>query len=568
MNELQYYPFERNNYFCGKLLTANDLESEQSYMNHKRWFLNQFLHGSGVVFGLSVLMVNERTFAVQPGTAFDYAGREIIVDKPLLLTLSNLMDDDLSADASVFYLNLYYDEVAQKKTADSEADSFSEYYRFVLSDIPPLHTQSIAQRFLFRTELVYSCESYSVTQVLPAMVRAGAETQLEVHIQRNLRNASVHFSYKIRLTGMKSNSERMVTVSYDSSQQPMEDDKAVLMIPLHILLNADGEEAEAETVQDSFVSAYDQRGEGFSVVRMTSEVVTGDFRSKLLSRFREEGMQQIIRTQTYQAPICLAAIYMTEQNGNKVISHIEKMPFQQFVFSDCYQELSAMLDGKSRKTDRQTGRSLSGRDTNADKLMQQYSVTSGMTEIKMPLGGRTGQKFFSEPIDHGLGVGRAAITLGIASDESSTIYGSSGIFAEHRNDIHAELAAKLNTEKGTFVIGMQLLQPTTASRVMIHWTAVHCHSEDVTEADPHLLIKPNIASLNVMENLNFEVEFEQCPKQAVQWSIAEGARGGVITEGGSYTAPNTPGVYQIQVRTVKTGLQAVAFVSVRDLHDV
>ena len=74
MNELQYYPFERNNYFCGKLLTANDLESEQSYMNHKRWFLNQFLHGSGVVFGLSVLMVNERTFAVQPGTAFDYAG--------------------------------------------------------------------------------------------------------------------------------------------------------------------------------------------------------------------------------------------------------------------------------------------------------------------------------------------------------------------------------------------------------------------------------------------------------------------------------------------------------------
>ena len=70
-----------------------------------------------------------------------------------------------------------------------------------------------------------------------------------------------------------------------------------------------------------------------------------------------------------------------------------------------------------------------------------------------------------------------------------------------------------------------------------------------------------------MENINFEVQFEQCPKQAVHWSIAEGARGGVITEGGAYTAPNTPGVYQIQVRSVETGLQASAFVSVRDLHE-
>ena len=118
MNGMQY---------CGKFLSADDLDCEQSYMNHKRWFLNQFLHGSGVVFGLSVLMVSERTFAVQPGVALDYAGREIIVDKPLLLTLSNLMDENISADAAVLYLNLYYDEVPQQTPNDGRINFLSEY---------------------------------------------------------------------------------------------------------------------------------------------------------------------------------------------------------------------------------------------------------------------------------------------------------------------------------------------------------------------------------------------------------------------------------------------------------
>ncbi len=567
MNGMQYYPFERNHYYCGKFLSADDLDCEQSYMNHKRWFLNQFLHGSGVVFGLSVLMVSERTFAVQPGVALDYAGREIIVDKPLLLTLSNLMDENISADAAVLYLNLYYDEVPQQTTNDGRINFLSEYYRFSLSDMPPIHAQNTARSFLMHSEQVYSSESYTVTQILPSMVQAGGETTMEVHIQRHLRDASIHFSYQLRLTGMKSGGERVVTVQYDSARQPMENDHAVLNIPLHILLNADGEEAAAETVQDSFMSTSDQRAEGFSVVRMTAEAAVGDLRRKLLERFREVGMQEMICEQTCQPPICLAAIHLTEKNGNAVISHIEKMPFMQFVNSGSYQELAELLSGGTQMTGIHSVQEVSAGNPTAKKLMQQYSVSSGVTEISMPFGGRTGQKFFSEPILHGLGVGRTAITLGFAPNENETLYGSIGVFAEDKYDIHAELAAKLDTSLGSFVIGMQLTRPATAGIVKIHWTAVHCHTAEAVAVHPHLIITPNIVSLNVMENINFEVQFEQCPKQAVHWSIAEGARGGVITEGGAYTAPNTPGVYQIQVRSVETGLQASAFVSVRDLHE-
>ena len=36
MKNLNYFPFERNKYFYGKLLSVDDFETEQKYMNNKR----------------------------------------------------------------------------------------------------------------------------------------------------------------------------------------------------------------------------------------------------------------------------------------------------------------------------------------------------------------------------------------------------------------------------------------------------------------------------------------------------------------------------------------------------
>lgn len=42
MKNMKYFPFERNKYFYGKLLTVDDFETEQRYMNDKRRVLNRF----------------------------------------------------------------------------------------------------------------------------------------------------------------------------------------------------------------------------------------------------------------------------------------------------------------------------------------------------------------------------------------------------------------------------------------------------------------------------------------------------------------------------------------------
>jgi hypothetical protein len=72
----------RNKYFYGKHLDVQQFELEQEYFNGKRWLLNRYVTGAGVVCGLNVVWVdsNKRdAFVVKPGLAIDRWGREIIV---------------------------------------------------------------------------------------------------------------------------------------------------------------------------------------------------------------------------------------------------------------------------------------------------------------------------------------------------------------------------------------------------------------------------------------------------------------------------------------------------------
>ena len=51
MSNANFFPFARNRYFYGKLLTVRDFEVEQRYHCTKRELLNRLLHGAGVVCG-------------------------------------------------------------------------------------------------------------------------------------------------------------------------------------------------------------------------------------------------------------------------------------------------------------------------------------------------------------------------------------------------------------------------------------------------------------------------------------------------------------------------------------
>lgn len=72
----------RNNYFTGKLLVERDFTDEQRYLMGKQRRHNQRLHGWGTVCGLKVKphpTCPDRYVIIEPGTAIDCCGREILV---------------------------------------------------------------------------------------------------------------------------------------------------------------------------------------------------------------------------------------------------------------------------------------------------------------------------------------------------------------------------------------------------------------------------------------------------------------------------------------------------------
>lgn len=91
-------PFERNNYYYGKLMTAREFLDEQCYYNEKRWLINRMVNGWGVVCGLDVkrkpldpkepdMGYDDKNVLVTPGLAIDCFGREILVQEEQLVPL-------------------------------------------------------------------------------------------------------------------------------------------------------------------------------------------------------------------------------------------------------------------------------------------------------------------------------------------------------------------------------------------------------------------------------------------------------------------------------------------------
>jgi hypothetical protein len=76
-------PFERNRYFYGKMMDVLQFRMETDYHNAKRWMINHQVFGWGVVCGLDVNRgAEDFDLVVEPGIAFDKAGREIVVPTP------------------------------------------------------------------------------------------------------------------------------------------------------------------------------------------------------------------------------------------------------------------------------------------------------------------------------------------------------------------------------------------------------------------------------------------------------------------------------------------------------
>lgn len=579
MKNSKYFPFERNKYFYGKLLSVDDFELEQRYANNKRRMTNRFLQGCGVAAGMYVVRIDEKTISLESGFALDSLGREIVVDVPVIRRLSVLegyaSSVENSANDSV-YLCIDYEEAyaepvhniagtAPVAEGGMAYNKIKETYRLYLTDAAP-EEENLDKRALYeKRQILYSAQGILIRLVMPKYARAGTQAQICLEIE-NVTKKYLSFSFDVLLDCMEQEGNASISINFNEAQHE-KTGSYVLHYPV-TAADLPGAEAciqinkksmqlflnkEALNIEDLNKGALNKgaRESDADSLNFPVQIISSDIRSQVVQDYYRSAMERIVSKNQPQR-LYLAKIYLLrtydEGEGACVIDRVENLPFHQYILNQNLSFALHQLAADGIVSDSQPHQALSGSaGAYSGKAEGSVQLAQGSYWLDLNGGGQRGDRFISEEISHGLGLGPAVVKAGLEDENGAVTYGSSEIFPDM--DVMLELAVRVFPDKGTFQIAGRLREQVIKSGVMVHWAAVmHEMEKAAKKMTRRIFIKPSILELAVRENHYMEAVCTNMDDKAVEWSIQ--AHGGSISANGMYTAPNLPGVYEITAQSV------------------
>ncbi len=587
MKNLKYFPFERNRYFYGKLLTVDDFETEQKYMNDKRRMINRFLLGTGVVCGMNVVDVDTKSISVEMGLALDFAGREIVIDTPVIKKLElidgfqtkeDTVEENNGNTSEILYLCVEYAE-REKNPVHNLAGSgaslqqveyskYRESYRLFLTEKRPDENRFGAISSYQNIKTLYWDNGVRITQICPRYTTTQREMELVVIVENLGQSQNLKFSYELELTYLQYHGKDRLLVEFDESKQE-KNSRYELHFPVKAMPVQDTK--GTLTVREDTVHLWIGSTQVDASIHATNEtrIIAGSVKREIMRHYYNSAMEEIAENNEQQS-IYLARILLIRSGKRYSISQVENMAMEQPILNLplvsvlnqlTLQELEQLESHKPE----QVSKTAVGTDA-LDK--QKLQMNTGTVLIDMGLGGKKGQRFFSDEISHGLGLGMVTILLSMESivAPGRDVYsGSPEIFDVENAQFGAELASRLNMAEGTFRIGLRLTGTSPQRYVKIHWTAIRDTADMMEEKEKtKLFIKPNMTDTYTRESVCFEAVCPQMADKRIRWSVKNPA-GGTIDKNGMYTAPNTPGVYEVVAQSVANPqMMASAFVVVRE----
>lgn len=579
MKNLKYFPFERNRYFYGKLLSVDDFEAEQRYMNDKRRMLNRFLYGIGVVCGMQVVEVDDFTISLEMGMALDFSGREIVVPAPVTKRLSSIEGfskyDTSEEERQDLYLCIAYDEYMKEpvhnitKVNDEQEEEYNKYvegYRLFVTDAEPEQEGEQLTTLYENTKTIFQGNGIRIRQRVPKYIKSDTETEITVFVEKTEQAKPISFSYQLRLYCMEQDGNNVVTVSFDENEVPPS-----AVYALHRKIRAksvENVEGFLEVIPDSFTLTVGQDTKRDMVSGKFKVFITDtDVRQVILKDYYDTAMEDILKDM-YEQAIYLARLDVIRAGGTYAIEGIENLPYKQYVWNNVLSgtmesiRLRQVVNGEPSVNVRMDSAVKNKLDTDPNVRM-----CTGSEIIDLGIGGIAGQRFYSGEIIHGLGLGEVFVSLGLArgiQENNQIIYGNRDVF-EDTACPKVEMAARVNIERGSFVIGIKCLEQVEAKRIRVNWMAVKDKKGQVQEKKiAYLSVRPDIANLQIRESCYFEALIENEVQKHIKWSVKE-MNGGTIDSNGYYTAPDQSGVYEIMAESMEDKIfRATAFVIVRD----
>lgn len=570
MSDNQLFPFERNRYYAGKMLTSADFTAEQEYFNNKRKFLNQILYGSGLICGMSVFNLDDLSVMVESGAAIDGSGREIIMDKAAVRKLSAVEGfETLESDRASLCVR-YKEEAVHpvyalnKGTQDYECNRISEGYELFLTDASVVESvYEMEQEFLSKTILAAG-DCYTAELSVPVTVCRGRGVNLILKIT-NRNDGAAPFQLKCRIqTPDMLNPDGEHDLSIDTGCITLSGGEEKCFSYYMLVQESAHEDINIVTEPDSF-QAFEgnKRMEQINHVPikinavsvLPDELITREVGKLSLEMQNLAGVREYIR---------LADIHLERTGGNYLISSVDETV-------KSYIQVPSQA-GKRREYEsyfcedtaffRTMGSSELHRNQKDDGVEPPGSLMIASGTVEIPLGDkmRKGDIRYSGEIMHGLGKGNVFVKVGyefMKEDNTmgkpcrSVIYGNPDLFREKSPISKVETAVKVLNEKGSFVVAAKLLRDTVFFILTLRWIAIKADSGHDPDRIGYYTGKSISAEkttvvLGTKESFYFNVRFHNMEPCSVTYELMEPGSGEISLDG-VYTAPAREGVFEIRI---------------------
>lgn len=575
MKNDKIYPFTRNRYFYGKLLTVRDFEIEQRYFNDKRRMTNRLAVGTGILTGLDVVAVNDRTISIDPGIAIDSFGREIVVSLPAMHMLSDIEGFDQEQIQDTYYLCMAYEEqpaemvhsVAQT-SGDGEFSRLNEAYAFSLRTDFKSNVQRLRERLLHTRYNIYSADELKVDIVINDIVSTLNPFEIELIVERKAEG--IPSSVTLDLQGTYINKGHAIRLSFEA------DDKTPYGI---YTVKTPVSTSQLKPVVDTLklsggsfdIHIGERQIERAVELSHQIEVIEDPLQFAVHKRYYELPFDEIMQAKDNDA-VCLAKINLIPAGDTYLIDSIHKPSKSDYIVPHA---LRTVLD-ELTLPENTSQTSMDQPDIDLTEIMDKLgesvhksrieNVRTGVYTFSPPQGRLQENALYSDEIDHGLGRGEAFLSFAI--DHAPDVvddYGSGrqiffGDSSAFEDSAYASAQPEINVSgvlypnKGSFRMALSGDIKAITRPVKVRWRLEKMTSDTdhpVSDNDPlRIEIRPNPGRVLPRQSLLLEA-FDKDGQVAIcTWKVS-GDEAGAIDENGLYTAPAKEGVYTITATSDK-----------------
>ncbi|WP_367924463.1 hypothetical protein [uncultured Ruthenibacterium sp.] len=575
----KYFPFQRNNYYYGKLLTARDFEEEQRYYNDKRRLANRLTGANGIVAGLGVIRADDLSLVIQAGCAYDASGREIVVPATQVVKLSTI-EGFAQLASSCALLGIRYDEQPAEEmyavmdpSGETRYNRVREQYRLTLLDEELAASIPSPMDGFVSCTAIYSDPDVELVQRTPMYVARGSLVRVATTIRRTGAGTGEYaFTYRLDAPGFAGPDGAGADIACENLRlsQGQEHTVYTVLRPEEYLWGGGN---TALTLSQFAIRRGDETFDLNQMLEIPLKPVDCDIESRYLSDYYEKSMDTELE-ESYDERLWLARVRLIRQGTSVIIDRVEPVPWGQY----CYNAQQLMMlrrleeyypcESAVQPSEAVVNVPTQRTGVTADRPEPSRTTSCGVFDFPIGMGGSARQVLFSDEIMHGLGPGPVCVQVGveyIAADgdggtSGELLFGDTSIFASDREHSAAErvyqmtTAVKVLPERGTFVVGLRLLEETGLISLRVRWFAFRAGEIDKQfqqhrAGEPMLLVNPDTIVLQPKSTAHISPVFINMPSEACTFSIKD-PEGGSIDNNGTYTAPAREGVYEIRVEAV------------------